>query len=105
MRLANIDLHQNRDQLIDHSETFKTQGDGLLNGLLVYFEVQLSPQIRLSSHPDKVSQNNHWRSPVWGVVPDIDLSVGDELYIQYEAHLKHNWTYAHVAFNDERHRV
>ncbi len=97
LALANIDLYQNRDQLIDHSETFNIQIDGLLNGLLVYFEVQLSPQIRLSSHPDKVSRNNHWRSPVWGVVPAIDLKIGDNLYIQYEADLKHNWTYAHVT--------
>lgn len=97
IRLANVDLHHYRDQRINFSETVTTSTSGLLNGLLVYFEVQLSSQTRLSTHPDKAGFDNHWRSPVWGVFPTINLQVGDAITVQYEADSRRNWTYAHVT--------
>lgn len=96
LRLANVDLHQDRDQRLDSSESIRARTSGLLNGLLIYFEVQLSPQIRLSTHPDNASSENHWYSPVWGVIPTIDVQIGDEITVKYEADSRRNWTYAHV---------
>lgn len=97
LHLVSIDLKQHSDQRIKQHEVITVQADGLLNGLLIYFEVQLSPKSRLSSHPDKAGQDNHWYSPVWGVVPSINLESGVELSIDYEADSRRNWTYAHVS--------
>ena len=97
LHLVSVDLQQHYDQRIRRSEALTVQADGLLNGLLVYFEAHLSPQSHLSSHPDKAGQDNHWRSPVWAVVPPINLNVGAKISIQYEADSRHNWTYAHVS--------
>ncbi|MGB1251225.1 MAG: 50S ribosomal protein L11 methyltransferase [Candidatus Promineifilaceae bacterium] len=96
LRFANVDLHQYRDQHVSHQETVQAQADGRLNGLLIYFEVELSKHISLSTHPDKAGVENHWRSPVWGIFPAVDVKVGDLFTVQYEADSQRNWTYASV---------
>lgn len=56
---------------------------GDLRGVLTFFEIELGPTTRLSTDPQHVSEDNHWRSPVW-VVPDpLALRKGDRFQITY----------------------
>ena len=101
LQLANVDLYQYRDQQVDYAETIVAQTSGLLNGLLIYFEVALSSETRLSTHPDLADVDNHWRSPVWGAFPVFDVQVGDQFAVQYEADSRRTWTFATIFKRDE----
>ena len=96
LQLANVNLCQFHDPRVDYSETIIAHTAGLLNGLLIYFEVELSPQTWLSTHPDKAGQDNHWRSPVWGTLPAFDVECGESFVVQYETDSMHRWTFAHM---------
>lgn len=52
---------------------------GLCNGLLLYFEAELGPGVRLTTRPGKVAASNHWACRVWlfpGGFPTSAGSVG-----------------------------
>jgi len=56
---------------------------GLLNGILVYFEVQLSPRVRLSTAPDSAAGTNHWTCVVWTVPDAREVHPGETLELTH----------------------
>ncbi len=101
LRLADIDLEKYAEQQLNYGENVVAQARGLLNGLLIYFQVTLSSQTCLSTHPDAADADNHWRSPVWGAFPTLDVQVGDPFVVQYEADSQRNWTFATIFKRDQ----
>ena len=95
--LANINLYHYHGQRISYSGASFAKANGILNGLLIYFEVALSAQTNLSTHPDEACVNTHWRSPVWGAFSPFEVQVGKPFSVQYDADLQNNWTYACVS--------
>ncbi len=56
---------------------------GLLNGVLVYFETDLAPGLRLSGHPAAVGPDHHWHSPVWILPDEMSLTAGQRIAFTY----------------------
>ncbi len=57
--------------------------DGTLNGILEYFEAELAPGVRLSTHPAGVEPGNHWHSRVWILAQALPLAVGERFTVAY----------------------
>jgi len=81
--LAELDL-----TLAHHTEV-KTQTEvpvtasGELNGIVVFFEAQLSRSVQLSIHPSEATQDNSWASKIWIAGMPVALEVGDNLGLRY----------------------
>lgn len=84
--LAEVDLREVERVTINRSMTVSANTSGVLNGLLVYFELDLGPNTRLSTHPDTADENCHWRSMVW-VLDPLLVTAGEcfETTYQYRA--------------------
>ena len=58
--VADIDLKTARSEQIETNAIVTMTHTGLLNGILIYFELELSQTVAFSLHPDKATQQNHW---------------------------------------------
>lgn len=81
--LADLDLKTNRHTMLDYTHTVTATTSGILNGLLVYFELDLGPTTRLSTHPAVVEPSNHWLTPVWVLLEALSLEAGDYFKVRY----------------------
>jgi SAM-dependent methyltransferase len=81
--LAEVDLRQAEQFMIDRSVTISSVASGVLNGLLVYFDLNLGPSTSLSTHPAEVEDRCHWRNMVWILEP-LSLTAGDRFKITYQ---------------------
>jgi hypothetical protein len=80
--LANVDLGSFRYPISFNSELpVVANATGQLDGLLMYFELELGPSARLSTHPAQADHNNWWRSPVWVLDSPLPLQEGDALRV------------------------
>lgn len=72
------------DSLVIQAETqFEAEIDGLLNGVLIYFDLVLSDVVHLSISPDDTDPTNSWDTLVWLVTQPIDLKRGEHLRLRY----------------------
>jgi precorrin-6B methylase 2 len=69
---------------LDNTTTLEVNTTGKLDGLLLYFELELGPTTRLSTAPAQADRNNHWRSPVWMLRDQFVLQDGDRLRVSSE---------------------
>ncbi len=81
--LADIDFSTVTETALDTTAAGTAALAGELNGVLVYFELELGGHGMLSSHPARADAANHWASLVW--VPSQSLAVrpGDRFSISY----------------------
>jgi protein arginine N-methyltransferase 1 len=80
--LANIDLRSFKYPVsFDTALTVVANAAGQLDGLLMYFELELGPSTRLSTHPGQADRDNWWRSPVWVLDSPLPLQEGDRLRV------------------------
>lgn len=84
VELAEIDFECETPLALERSAEIVITEDGLLSGVLVYFELELGPTARLSSHPRLADARNHWRSPVWVPREPLALRAGDGLRIRFQ---------------------
>ena len=81
--LADIDFASVDTAEIDESCTTEATIRGHLNGVVVFFDLDLGGGSTISTHPAQASLSNHWRGPVWCVVDGRDVEPGDEISIRY----------------------
>jgi ATP-dependent protease HslVU (ClpYQ) peptidase subunit len=81
--LAEVDLRQVERLLVDNSITVTAGTSGQLNGLLVYFELELGPTVNLSTRPVDADPNCSWRNTVW-VLDPLSLQGGDRFKVTYQ---------------------
>lgn len=81
--LAQVDLGQVDRLMVDSTVTVEAVRPGTLNGLLVYFELDLGPGTTLSTHPARVDEDNSWFCKVWGVEP-LSLRTNDPFNVTYQ---------------------
>jgi predicted RNA methylase len=62
---------------------FDIDGNGELNGILVFFDMMLGPDHLFSIHPDQVTPTNHWKSHVWLPGQPLKVEVGQKLRFRY----------------------
>lgn len=82
--LADVSLGEVEQLIIDNSVTVSAATRGRLDGLLVYFDIDLGPSTTLSTHPKLAAEDNHWYSPVWSLVEPLELEAGDHFEVTYE---------------------
>jgi hypothetical protein len=82
--LADVDFAQLRyPKLEPQTVTAVAEVPGQLNGFVVYFELQLSSKVRLSTHPDKADRSCSWRLPVW-IRDPLPLQPSDRFCVSYK---------------------
>ena len=82
--LAEINFREVNKLVIDNTVTATASASGHLDGLLEYFELELGPTTRFSTHPAQVDADNHWRSPVWTFTDPLLLQTGDRFTVTYK---------------------
>ena len=82
--LADIDLRNIKQLVVENSIPVTGRASGLLNGFLEYFELDLGPTTRLTTHPGSADETCHWRTPVWVFASPLVLDKGQRFRVTYE---------------------
>jgi hypothetical protein len=95
--LENIDFRACDIPQIETTGKTKATIGGLLNGLIFYFELTLSPGVCLSTHPSLVKKDHHWSSPVWVLTEPLPLQTGTPFSVtyKYDPQKRHTWCEVH----------
>jgi len=81
--LVEIDLSSGHPPRIESETHIVASRRGLINGMVVYFELGLSPSIDLSVNPERADDKCSWRLPVW-LLPDlVEVERGELLTLAY----------------------
>jgi hypothetical protein len=81
--LADLDLKATEQFVIDNTATVVANAAGPLDGVVVYFELELGPTTRLSTHPTQADEDCSWRSPVWVLGDPLSLQPGNRFAVTY----------------------
>jgi protein arginine N-methyltransferase 1 len=81
--LTKWDLMNVQDLMIDVTVPVTATADGYLNGLLVYFEIELGPSSYFSLHPANVPHDSFRYSPLWILDHPRQLRAGEEFCLCY----------------------
>ena len=72
------------DAYVRHVDgAFDATASGRINGVLICFDAEVGPGIRLSTHPDRVGRDNHWRHRVWMLPEPVMLESGRRYHLSY----------------------
>lgn len=82
--VAAIRLHSVRELDIDVTRRMKITSSGVVNGLLMYFQLAFDRHNSISTHPRYVGNSNHWLSPLWLLQTPLRVRTGDNLYLIYK---------------------
>ena len=83
MLLAELDLSALEMPQVDVTVTAVASGSGTVNGVVGYFEAQLSPGVVSSTSPALEPAPNSWGVPVWLLQEPAELRRGQELSLRY----------------------
>lgn len=91
--LAEIDFPTGHSPHIVSENTIVAKEGGLINGIVEYFDLGLSPSVELSVNPETVSEDCSWRLPVWLLGSPLEVVAGERLTVKYEygAGDRHGW--------------
>jgi 16S rRNA G966 N2-methylase RsmD len=81
--LVDIELARAGSSPPEVSTSTEAVAGGIVNGVVIFFELDLGGDVSLSTHPAEASPTNHWRSPVWCVVDGREVAPGDRITISY----------------------
>lgn len=82
--LADLDLSGTKHPLVNESAEFTIETAGLLGGLLVYFELDVSPGQRISTSPAVASEASSWAVKVWASGNPTPVQPGDRFKVDYK---------------------
>lgn len=81
--VAAAELRTEKSSAITADRRFVATASGRLNGVMIYFDLDLTPSVGLSTHPDRVDRTCHWTPQVW-VLPDpLMLEAGGRYRLTY----------------------
>lgn len=83
-RLAHRDLTALAHAGMQSITPISVQSEGEVNGIVTYFEIDLSPAVRLSTQPTLARRPTSWSNPVW-VFPARRVGPGDLLQVQLQS--------------------
>lgn len=82
--LAEVDLTRPFDLTLRQHVTFELERDVERLGIALAFRATLAPGVVLSTMPDEVDPDNHWRYAVWPAIERGRLARGATATIDYE---------------------
>jgi SAM-dependent methyltransferase len=81
--LADIDLTSLDGAKISGSADVPVQKNGVLSGVAIHFDLQLSPSVTHTTDPRTAAPDNHWTVPIYFFVEPMDVRRGDVLQLTY----------------------
>lgn len=81
--VADADLNEIRPPSMSVDRDFEVDHAGVLNGVMICFELEICPNLHLSTHPDFVSESNHWTNRVWVLSQPIAVEAGRRYRLAY----------------------
>ena len=86
--LSNIDLRTAgaAQKSVHEKQTFSVRAieDGLISGILIYFEARLNKNVNLSIHPENATEENHWGSHLWIAGRPAKVTAGTTYNISWQ---------------------
>jgi type I protein arginine methyltransferase len=82
--LVDIDLQKLQSAVVDKAVSAMTTSPGQVNGILIYFELDMGTTVRLSTCPQQVNINNHWSSSVWVIQHPLSFGYSELFTIRYK---------------------
>jgi ubiquinone/menaquinone biosynthesis C-methylase UbiE len=79
-----IEFGKLQSAIIDLEQVVEAREDCVINGILLYFELEIAEGVELTIEPGKAATDNHWLNPVHLLKEPIKLNRGDALKIGYE---------------------
>ncbi len=83
IRLFDIDLRSHADATVRSTASASARSSGVLNGLMIFFDLHVSSSVRLSSDPATASEQSHWRNPVEILPEASNVQPGDLIEVTY----------------------
>ena len=74
--VATTDLRAEHGSPLPADREFVASVSGRLDGVMIHFELELAPGIRLSTHPDRVDRHCSWAHRVWVLPEPLPLEPG-----------------------------
>ncbi len=84
LTLGDIDLREFQSFNTGGQAEFVATRSGALNGLLMYFELEMAPTVTFSLHPEKVDARSSWRSTVRILREPLEVSRGQRFSVSYK---------------------
>ena len=81
--VAAADLRTEQSSAITADRRFVATASGRLNGVMIYFDLDLAPSVGLSTHPDRVDRTCHWTPQVWVLPGPLMLEAGGRYRLTY----------------------
>jgi hypothetical protein len=75
--LADVDLSQTSGFQIDSTTQAVATASGAITGVLIYFELEVGPTARLSTHPLTALDSCSWNAPVWILADPLQAQAGE----------------------------
>jgi SAM-dependent methyltransferase len=83
VHMTEIDFAAFSSTAVAQTRSANVQADGIWNGILTWFELDLGEGIRLSTAPHDVSASGHWRTQVQLFAQPIPLQRGQQCRMRY----------------------
>lgn len=83
MLVADIDLYGSPPEFWESMHTFEALQSGILSGILIYFEMNLTKTLNFSIHPDTATSENSWASKIWIPGTPLTLTKGKQVEMVY----------------------
>lgn len=81
--VADVDLLHAASHMIDASLSLVVNQTGSVSGMLILFDADLGPGVRLSVHPDVATPSNSWGSVLQLLAQPLEVAPGEELQLRY----------------------
>jgi hypothetical protein len=86
--LADIDLRSWWLPRIVTRNVVTASASGVVNGFVIYFELETGRRVFFTTRPDDVAEENHWHSPVQIFARPLRVRAGDRLEVIYRNNLR-----------------
>lgn len=81
--LASVDLATFDGLRVDGSTDVEIRRDGLLNAVVGSFDLDVAPEVRLTSRPDAAADSSSWSNPVWLLPESRRVREGERITLRY----------------------
>jgi hypothetical protein len=64
IQLLDVDWRRHPDAAVRSTVSGTATSSGLITGLTIFFELHVSPSVRLCTDPSTAAEHSNWRNPV-----------------------------------------
>ena len=84
VRFPAIEFSGLSSSIVELEAALQIDSPGRIDGVLLWFELQLADGVTLNSHPAEPRPDNHWRTPIHLRAAPFSAEKGDNARIRYE---------------------